>query len=158
MPTRRAIKSVLHDFLGTYTSRYSEYDGYWLFGFMVESLDRAEFDLFKADCNSLDTFDEFARQVAVARFTDQLRKSKLERSRVREARLLIKRLPNTIIAQVNGRPSNGHGVRFEVAAVTDTGRRFEAAKTIFVAPHNPHVEIRSSRWNENPTCPDSFLE
>ena len=36
MPTRRVIKSVLHNFLGTYTSRYSDYNGYWLFGFMVE--------------------------------------------------------------------------------------------------------------------------
>ena len=110
MSTRRVIQSVLHNFLGTYTSRYSDFNGYWLFGFLVESLDCFEFDLFAADCNSPVAVDEFARQLAVARFADQLRKSMLERSRVREARLSIRRLPKTIIAPVNGRPSDGRGV------------------------------------------------
>jgi hypothetical protein len=158
MPTRRVIQSVLHNFLGTYISRYSDYEGYWLFGFMVESLDCIEFDLFAADCSSPATIDEFARQLAVARFADQLCKSMLARSRVREARLSIRRLPTTIIGPVNGRQSNGHGVRFEVTAITDMGQRFESAKTIFVAPHNSKREIRSTRWNEKSTCPDSFLE
>ena len=35
MPRRRTIKGVLDNFLGTYTSRYSDYDGYWLFGMVV---------------------------------------------------------------------------------------------------------------------------
>jgi hypothetical protein len=149
MPSRRVIQSVLHSFLGTYSSRYSDYNGYWLFGFMVESLDCIDFDLFAADCHSYVAVNEFAWQLAVARFADQLRKSMLARSRVREARLSIRRLPKTIIEPVNGRPSDGHGVRFEVTAITDTGRRFEAAKTIFVAPHNSQREIRSTRWNES---------
>ena len=39
MATRRVIKSVLSNFLGTYVSRYSEYDGYLLFGFLVADFD-----------------------------------------------------------------------------------------------------------------------
>ncbi len=34
MATRRAINGVLGNFLGTYVSRYSDYDSYWLFGFI----------------------------------------------------------------------------------------------------------------------------
>ncbi len=35
---RRIIKAVLDNFLGTYTSRYSDFHGYWLFGFLVKDL------------------------------------------------------------------------------------------------------------------------
>jgi hypothetical protein len=153
MPTRRVIQSVLHNFLGTYTSRYSDYDGYWLFGFMVESLDCIEFDLLAADLVVSDPIVEFARRLAVGRFTDQLRKATLEPSRIREATLAIKRLPKTIVEPVNGRPSNGHGVRFEVTAITDTGQQYEAARTVFVAPHNPERESRSVRWREGHALP-----
>jgi hypothetical protein len=147
------IKSVLHNFLGTYTSRYSDYYGYWLFGLMVEALDCVEFDLFATDSKSAATVAEFARQLAVRRFADQLRKSMLPLSRIQKSTLAIKRLPKTIIEPVNGRPSNGHGVRFEVTAIADTGQRFEAARTVFVAPHNPQRETRSSRWKESHALP-----
>jgi hypothetical protein len=153
MPTRRVIQSVLHNFLGTYTSRYSDYAGYWLFGFMLESLDCIEFDLLAAESIAAVPIVEFARQLAVRRFADQLRKSSLDRLRIREVTLAIKRLPKTIIEPVNGRPSNGYGVRFEVTAITDTGQRFAAARTVFVAPHNPQRDIRSSRWNESHALP-----
>jgi hypothetical protein len=33
MVTPRAIRGMLRNFLGTYTSQYSDYKGYWLFGF-----------------------------------------------------------------------------------------------------------------------------
>ena len=36
MATADVIKSVLRNFLETFASRYTDYDGYWLFGFLVE--------------------------------------------------------------------------------------------------------------------------
>lgn len=45
MPTQRAIRGVLGNFLGTYTSRYSEHDGYWLFGLVVAELGELEVNL-----------------------------------------------------------------------------------------------------------------
>jgi hypothetical protein len=33
---KRIINGVLDNFLGTFTSRYSNYSGYWVFGMMVE--------------------------------------------------------------------------------------------------------------------------
>ena len=35
---------MLHNFLGTVTSRYSEWHGYWLFGFVVSDLERLDHD------------------------------------------------------------------------------------------------------------------
>jgi len=32
------MTAVLKNFLGTYTSRYSDFQGYWLFGFLVPGL------------------------------------------------------------------------------------------------------------------------
>ena len=45
MVSERAMKSVLHNFLETYTSRYSDYDGFWVFGFIVETMLPANIDL-----------------------------------------------------------------------------------------------------------------
>jgi hypothetical protein len=45
MKPRRIIKGVLHNFLGTYTSRYSDYDGYWLFGMLVRDVEELSIDL-----------------------------------------------------------------------------------------------------------------
>ena len=42
MPTRRVIKSVLRNLLGTLTSRYSDWHGYWLLGFVVKDLEPIE--------------------------------------------------------------------------------------------------------------------
>jgi hypothetical protein len=55
MATRRVIKSVLRNFLGTYTSRYSEIRGYWLFGFLVPDLGELHFDLLSRRADRLET-------------------------------------------------------------------------------------------------------
>jgi hypothetical protein len=43
--TRRVLNSVLRGFLGSYSSRYSDFDGFWLFGFLVSDLALMEVDL-----------------------------------------------------------------------------------------------------------------
>ena len=45
MASRSVIKSVLWNFLGTYMSRYSDYDGYWLFGFLIEDMGELEINI-----------------------------------------------------------------------------------------------------------------
>ena len=45
MTSRRVIPGVLHNFLGTFTSRYSDFNGYWIFGFLVEKMDSVRIDL-----------------------------------------------------------------------------------------------------------------
>ena len=46
------LKSVIHGFLGTYVSRYSDFDGYLLFGFVVDSLGLVEIDLTESESAS----------------------------------------------------------------------------------------------------------
>ena len=70
MPTRRVLKAVLHNFLGAYVSRNSNYSGYWLFGFLISDLDRAEFDLLAAEANASGTPISTARELAASTFAD----------------------------------------------------------------------------------------
>jgi hypothetical protein len=145
MPTRRILKSVLHNFLGTYTSRYSDYGGYWLFGFLTPDLQRIEFDLLANTAGACNSPVEFARNLAGKTFSDQLQKSGIAIDIIGEALLRIEKLPGVVAGLVNGQTSDGHSVRFLAIAKVDTGRIFERERVIFVADHDQRKEIRSTR-------------
>ena len=93
MARRKVIKSVLRNFLGTYVSRYSDYHGYWLFGFLVIDLGELEIDLLNEGGGDPDSPVARSRQLAVIKFAEQLQKAGLARSLVRNARLKITRPP-----------------------------------------------------------------
>lgn len=144
MPTRRVLNGVLGNFLGTFASRYSEYDGYWLFGFLVNSLERAEFDLLASSACVPDGPFTVAGNLAASKFADQLGKSMLDLRNVQVARLTIERLPDDRSVQGHHFRS-GYNLRFRATATADTGRRYEQVKVVFVAPHDPRLESRSAR-------------
>jgi hypothetical protein len=145
MPKVKVIKSVLWNFLGSYMSRYSDYCGYWLFGFLVENLGELEFNLLAREAGSRDAPPALAAWLAVRKFEDQLRKAGLELSQVQEARLRISRLPGAIGSLINGHSCSGYKVTLKVIAVMKDGKRYERERQLFVAPHNPEVELRSAR-------------
>lgn len=149
MPTRRAIRAVLHNFLETYASRYSDHDGYWLFGLIVDKFERVEFDLLTKNNSIEDSIEEpliaFAAGLAAIKFSRQLRLAKFSTSILREARLILSKVPGDVQAEVNGRERTGQIMRFGVRAIPDRGRSFECEKLVFVAPHDPAVEWRSTR-------------
>jgi hypothetical protein len=146
MAHRRRITSVLHNFLGAYTSRYSDYDGYWLFGMVVGHIDALDIDLLHAADTSLGTSpDAVVIRLAAERFAEQVEKAGLSISCVREARLSITKSPVVKNGPVNGHVCAGHDLRFTATAVSDLGKTYERAISVFAAPHNPHVEARSIR-------------
>lgn len=146
MARRRVLKSVLANFLGTYSSRYSDYDGYWLFGFLVDDLaNQLKIDLVTQCETYPNSACEAAFRYARLRFAEQCVKAGIVPSQIREAWLWMTRLPGSVQVSVNGRPCHGYRIRFTAAAVTDFGRRYEREQTAFVAPHNPAFEYRSTR-------------
>lgn len=145
MVTRRAIRGVLGNFLGTYTSRYSECNGYWLFGFIVADLGDLRIELLTPTGDASDAPLEAAVRSAAAKFVDQMQKAGLVRPQVRDAWLTIRKLPGPAKGSINGVPCAGHNVSFSAGAVMDGGRRYERENVVFVAPHNPRVELRSAR-------------
>jgi hypothetical protein len=140
------ISSVLHDFLGTYTSRYSDLDGYWLFGMLVDQPDALGIDLLHAEGRSVGaTPVAFATRLAAEKFTEQIEKAGLSISRLRDARLSIVKSPVVTLGLVNGHVRPGHDVRFAAKAISQLGKTYERATSVFVAPHDPRVEQRSTR-------------
>lgn len=133
MATRRVIKSILHNFLGTLTSRYSDWHGQLLFGFIVEDLKRLDQDLLIAIAGAPhETPMAYLRSLATRRFHEQLSKAGLDPTCIRQATLSIERLPGTV--EINY-PGIGYRMRFVVGAITDLGKAYECEDTIAVAPY-----------------------
>lgn len=146
MTSRRIIPGVLHNFLETFTSRYSDYDGYWVFGFLVEEIEVLRIDLLAevAACASSRPLD-FVHRLASQRFSEQIAKAGLPRAWFRDGWLDLTKSPGSSRGFVNGQSSTGYIVRFQAQIVTDLGRTYGRTASMFIAPHDPKIELRSAR-------------
>lgn len=144
MPTSRVMNSVLPNFLGTFTSRYSEFRGYWLFGFLVRDLREIEIDLLATSESDPERAADVAIATARSRFREQVVKAGLSVSRIEAARLTMCKLPGESEAPVNGRICRGYHVKFVAEASTHGTTLYRAERAVFVAPHDPAVEQRSA--------------
>ncbi len=113
LATRRAMKSVVRGFLGTYASRNSDYRGYWMHGQLPPDLLHCTIDLL--GLVPLQTgITEAVCHLAVRRFAEQLHRGGLTLDLVREATLQI----------------------------ASTGELVRGWQGDFVAPHDPEKERR----------------
>jgi hypothetical protein len=146
VPRRRSIRGVLHSFLGSFTSRYSDYQGYWVFGLFVQDLQEMTIDLL-GGTEGVTGSGPLATAVGLARvtFRQQVGKAGLDISRIREARLDLMRSPSDTQGWVNGHVRAGYEIRFTARAVSDLNGIYESTTSIFVAPHDPQIELRSTR-------------
>ena len=147
MSRRNVIKAVLVGFLGTWTSRYSEYDGYWIFGFLVPDLVDWEIELLQEPPMDGPNMGPraFAIHRAVTAFGDQIRKVGLPISSVKQASIRVTTVEIGRPGWVNGVAVTGNVVRFDAAAVSNTGRSYSHTVSRFVCEHDPIRELRSSR-------------
>lgn len=143
MARSKAICGVLANFLGTYASRYSSYDGFWLFGFLVRDLTEIRIDLLAPPPSEAGSPVGTAVRFAVVKFEDQMRKAGVIHAQVREASLVIRMLPDVVEGTINGVRCVGCNVSLLAHALTQSGRQHERERILFVAPHNPQVEHRS---------------
>ena len=143
VPTRRVMKSVLHNFLGTYTSRYSDFHGYWMLGQVPSDVLQSTIDLLEQPREG-ERVAEAARRLAVQKFTQQVERAGLSPQAIREATLQLCTNPEIVEGRHGDYLSNGHMVRFIARAITDTGHVFHDEATVFVAPHSPRKERRRS--------------
>ncbi|QIF03516.1 hypothetical protein [Roseimicrobium sp. ORNL1] len=144
MPSRRVIAGVLHNFLGTFTSRNSDFGGYWLFGFLVSEAEPHVFDLLgEAAVDEASPAAVFAHRLAAQQFAEQMAKVGLPRDRIREACVVITR---TRIGVINDCGRSCYELRFRADAVDDLSTAYERKVSILVAPHDPAIEGRSARW------------
>ena len=135
---------MLKNFLGTYTSRYSEFQGYWLFGFLVADLGELRIDLLATTASASEGPLSVAIRLAVEKFQDQVRKARVAPARVRSGRLILRRSPSAVKGTVNRHACLGYSVHFMAEVVMNDERRYEQEHVLFVAPHNPAAELRST--------------
>jgi len=143
----KRLKGVVRGFLGKYSSRYTAYRGYWLFGFLADGRVPLEIDLL-GGVGAGWTFDdspaEAARLRAVDAFRDQCGKLYIPDKAVADARLSITVAPDVIDGLAGGSRRSGRLMTLAVTVVADTGRTFAGAHTMFVAPHDPVFESASA--------------
>jgi hypothetical protein len=145
MARRRVIASVLDNFLGTYVSRYSEFNGYWLFGYLVSAIDQLTIDLLMPASNVTPVSPvDTASITAVTKFDEQCRRQGLRREVICHATLTIVKQPGVVGGSVSGSPRTGWNVNFLVEARLDNGRHYCRERTLFVAPHDPNFELRAT--------------
>jgi hypothetical protein len=146
MKTRRQIPGVLHNLLETFTSRYSDYDGYWLFGQLLLEAETLSIDLRDEEKNSASSAVAAAAcREAYTKFEDQMKKADMPIECIASAILTMTKAKTEKVGVVNHQPSSGYEVSFAVEAISDQGKKYRAEKTVFVAPHDPSIESRSNR-------------
>lgn len=146
MNSVKAIRGVLNNFLATYTSRNSDYDGYWLFGLLIKDLVNLNFDLLKdVKETSRPTPLQFAEISAARKFRHQLQKAGVSAARITEARLEITKTSDTICSFHGHWGRTAHVVRVYAHVKSNHSRLFTAETSLFVAPHSFFFERRSTR-------------
>ncbi len=143
MTTVRVLRSVTRNLLGTFTSRYSEHNGYWFFGFLNPNL-VVDIDLLAQRAVASSPTDEL-REHARDRFLEQLKKSRLPRESLRSAALTISFSSPERAQLVCGSARLGRDATFTVIVRATSNRVFQASRSLFVAPHDPAAESRSAR-------------
>jgi hypothetical protein len=141
MPKPGVVRALIHNFLGTYASRYSDYRGYWLFGFLVPQVGIVEWNLLSPAPAESENPIRFAQALAIARFSDQVSKARLD-GRVLRATLRIERgEPRALPAT----PWSGARAGYELSLTTEvtTSRSTErGVRVLIVAHHDPAFEFR----------------
>ena len=146
MTRRRSIKGALRNYLGTLTSRYSDFDGYWVLGMVIADLSAATVDLI-SDSNDVTDSAPMAAFILLARqrFHEQVAKQRLPASFIGSARLEITRSPVQAEGNVNGHVARGYEVTFAAHVESDLHRTYTSKMSVFVAPHDAAIETRSVR-------------
>lgn len=147
MTRRRSLRGALHNYLGTLTSRYSDFDGYWILGLIVDDLgETTTIDLL--DDSRLDVeptpLAAFAR-LARAKFREQIARQRIPASFVRSAAVEITKPATRTEGCVNGHVTAGYSVGFSARAESDLHTIYVSKISVFVAPHNATIERRSMR-------------
>ncbi len=145
MPRRTEIKGVIDTFLSSFTSRYSDYDGYWIFGLLVDEDEEINIDLLAPFHSNTTSVVSVVKRIASDTFQNQIAKYKLPPSVIHGATLKITKTDKVTKCCNHGMWRDCVGLRLCVQVLTDLGRQFERERLVFAAPHDPNFETRSAR-------------
>lgn len=141
------ISALVHNFLGTFASRNSDFEGYWLFGFLVRDSAGITIDLLGSHPTDDLSPRGFARKLAIQRFQEQAAKAGIRLDCLRQAHLRISKVTDRVYGLVGGRRAAGFRVLIEVQVMHDSKNALARSVSIFVAPHNPRIESRRAGFH-----------
>lgn len=139
-----SISSVLHGSLGRFLGRSSEWNGYWLFGFLRFDEHPIEWPILPAARLDRSTPMHHARALASEVLVDQLRKAG-RAGDLTDATLSMTAIGDETRTLECGLVRTGQLVKVEIAATDLRKRRHARAEMLFVAPHDSAVERQSAR-------------
>lgn len=145
---RRSIKAVLRSFLEVYIRRESDFDGYWVFGYLAHPPgSMIAFDLLSEPAinSSPVTPIIHAKQIAARTFAERTSRMRVPIHYITEAYLEVMTPEKQRKFWAGEHWRLGHDVEIRAVAITDLGRWYEEKITLFVAPHDPKFEHRSTR-------------
>ena len=170
MARRNVLLGALRIFLGTFTSRNGDLDGYWIFGWVVGNVESLEIDLLQpAQAKRAQVVESRPtvmatmmtalrmvrptsrpaqsqlEELAIRLFSEQNTKAGARLNSIQSAVLQMSRLDSVVTRRVVDKIRSGYEVQVRVLAVDTAGRQLDCKKTIFVAPHDDRLERRSVR-------------
>ena len=146
------MRGVLAGFVGTVSSRNSDFQGYWIFGQMAATvLLGLEVDLLERSptTNLEKSIVAAYRFLVKQRFFEQLTRHRLPLQWVKRAELNLRRTNSVAEVVVNQAVSPAQLWELQASLTTDLGRTFSASQTLCVAVHDPGIELRSARRLES---------
>ncbi len=144
MAQHRKLLGIIRNVLGAYTSRNSDYYGYWLFGFLVNGPGAYRIDLLVPTSPTMyGCPTDAAADIARGIFADQVLKAEFDFARITSEVLTITQDPAPALSVFGNTPRSGHHLHVAISAAAGTAV-YSASVRIFAAPHDPSLEMRSA--------------
>ena len=132
MAKRRVMQAVLDNFLGTFSSRYSDFKGFWIFGLLVENFELLEVDLLDPEISS-DTMTAVTASLARKLFAEQARKAGFRLTEISGARVTLARSQGLVQGHIDQTNVLGYSLNF-VAQADLINHIYQSKVSVFVQP------------------------
>lgn len=140
------MRSVVDNFLATFKSRNTDFDGYWAYGFIIERMrDELQIDLINQNESAVSAAEGMIISLARNRFVAQVAKARLDLAFIQNALLVIRNSGTRGTCWINDSQTTGSELILTVEVIMDNDRRYSGSETICVAQHDASRERRSTR-------------
>ena len=140
MKVRRRITGALASFLDTYISRYTDLNGYWLFGQLLVEASNTQLPIISGEAQlPVLPISRHATILGRKKLFEQLDKHHIPREFVKEADLRFEKKEESY-GWIEHRRVRGYLVVLTANAISDLGKKYTCHARIFVSPHDPEVE------------------
>jgi hypothetical protein len=149
MKCRRQIPGVLRSWLDTLVSRYTDYDGYWVWGMLQNETHSLDISIKGPDSNlSLTRLQLSLLGYSRRRAQELFDLSPVPFDVISELSLSVQTMPDRVMVRQGTHISNGFITNLAACATSDLNKKYRVTVQFGVAPHSFWHEHRSSRTSD----------